>query len=31
MESGPKVQRMQLMLSMDSPSVMAIRALPYPR
>ena len=31
MEPGPKAQRMQLMLSMDSPSVMAIRALPYPR
>mgnify|MGYP004520310195 FL=1 len=31
MEPGPKAQRMQLMLSMDSPSVMAVRALPYPR
>lgn len=31
MEPGPKAQRMQLILSMDSPSVMAIRALPYPR
>ena len=31
MGPGPKAQRMQLMLSMDSPSVMAIRALPYPR
>lgn len=31
MEPGPKAQRMQLMLSMDSPSVMAVHALPYPR
>lgn len=31
MEPGPKAQRMQLMLSMDSPSVMAVRALLYPR
>ena len=31
MEPGPKAQRMQLMLSMDGPSAMAIRALPYPR
>lgn len=31
MELGPKAQRMQLMLSMDSPSVMAVHALPYPR
>lgn len=31
MESGPKAQRMQLMLSTNSPSAMAVRALPYPR
>lgn len=31
MEPGPKVQRMQLMLSMDSPSAMGVRVLPYPR
>lgn len=31
MEPGPKAQHMQLMLSMDSPSVMAVHALPYPR
>ena len=31
MEPGPKAQLMQLVLSMDSPSVMAIRALTYPR
>lgn len=31
MEPGPKAQRMQLMLSMDSSSVMAVRAPPYPR
>lgn len=30
MEPGPKAQRMQLMLSMDSPSVMAVRTPPYP-
>lgn len=31
MEPEPKAQLMQLMLSMDSPSVMAVRALLYPR
>lgn len=31
MESGPKVQHMQLVLSANSPSVMTVRALLYPR
>lgn len=31
MEPGPKMQHMQLVLSANSPSVMAVRALPYPR
>lgn len=31
MELGPKMQHMQLVLSANSPSVMAVRALPYPR
>lgn len=31
MELGPKVQHMQLMLSANNPSAMAVRALPYPR
>lgn len=31
MELGPKAQCMQLMLSMDSSSAMAVHALPYPR
>lgn len=31
MEPGPKAQRMQLMLSANSSSAMAVRALPYPR
>lgn len=31
MELGPKAQRMQLVLSMDSPSVMAVCTPPYPR
>lgn len=31
MELGPKAQHMQLVLSANSSSVMAVRALPYPR
>ena len=31
MELGPEAQHMQLMLSADGPSAMAVRALPYPR
>lgn len=31
MELGPKAQHMQLMLSANSSSVMAVRALPYPQ
>lgn len=31
MELGSKAQRMKLMLSANSPSVMTVRALPYPR
>ena len=31
MELGPKAQHMQLVLSANSPSAMAVRVLPYPR
>lgn len=31
MEPGPKAQHMQLALSADGPSTMAVRTLPYPR
>ncbi len=31
MELGPKVQHIQLVLCANSPSVMTVRALPYPR
>ena len=31
MEPEPKAQLMQLMLSANGPSAMAVRALPYPR
>lgn len=31
MEPGPKAQHMQLMVSVDGPSAMTVRALPYPR
>lgn len=31
MELGPKAQHVQLVLSANSPSAMAVRTLPYPR